>query len=263
MTVVQEVVSTRTRIEAFAYKGKEFPVASISNSIEFLGTGKQACELAPKSVPLSYQAAMFETALLSRLEITTGVPAEVERTAIAHYNTIASEQNKGRGNWCNTAVDYDRDAGRSSPWLPKEYERITIIQRPKLRLRNGIWIPETGKNSERIETDAPPPGFAALTRDGLYQSSGLPYETVNDKRESIRRLKELAMQHGMDEKPAEEFGKKNASYFHRRGRGTGYSPVFRHFYLDDSGPFCVNASWHFERGNGNLGAFLFRSSVKK
>lgn len=246
-----------TKIPAFEFKGREFSRAYLAQGIEDLGTSKPSRELGPKSLTLGYQAALFEAALLRQLGIEA-TPADVVSAAVKHYGIITSEDNKYRGNWTSTIFDYDTDFGRNA-WLPDGYERIGVIEGSRWINKDGIWAPQ--KKRDVIAVDMPPEGWAALTKDGLYQTTGAAFETVKDKKEAARRLENFAMSRGLGASAAKSFAERNVSYFYRRGRNTGYSPVYRHF--DDNGPFRVTADWDADGRGGDLGSFPASSSGKK
>lgn len=248
----------RIEIPALDWKGRNSPSHSFSYDIENLGTSKPAYEIGPDSLTLGYQADLFEIALLSKLGKDAGVSDEVKEAALAHYNVIASEKNKGTGNWNSTAIDYDTDFGKPSIWLPKGYERIGVIDISEWKEKGGILVPE----GEIIESDAPGDNFAALTKDGLYQASGIPFETT-DRKEAKRRLMELALQSGMDKEPAQYLAENNVSYFCRSNKGQGYEAVCRKLHHVGSGPFYVDANWGANFRSRRLGSFPSRSSGKK
>ncbi|MBI4174148.1 MAG: hypothetical protein HY517_00760 [Candidatus Aenigmarchaeota archaeon] len=254
-----DVVEDRfVKIPAFTYKDNAFPETELSRDIEYLGTGERARILGPKSITLGYQAALFEIGLLAKLGCDAGVPDEVRDAALQHYETITSQRNRGKGNWNNTVFDYMTDFGQPSNWRRLNgYERIGIINQHEWVQENDIWTPK----GEPIITDAPPEGFALLTMDGLYQPTGVAFET-GPRDEAVRRLAAFASRNGLEDKAAKEFGKNNASYSYRRKKGSRYSPASRVFDLDDYGPFCVYAGWLADGGGRVLGAFPSRSSEK-
>ena len=254
-----DVVADRfVKIPAFTYKDAAFPETELSRDIEYLGTGERARILGPKSITLGYQAALFEIGLLTKLGLDAGVPDEVRQAAVQHYKTITSQKNRGKGNWNNTVFDYTTDFGQPSNWRKMNgYERIGIINQPEWIQENGIWTPK----GQPVPTDAPPEGFTLLTIDGLYQPTGVDFET-GPREEAVRRLAAFASRNGLEDKAAKDFGKANASYSYRRKKGSGYSPAFRGFGLGGDGPFCVYAGWRADDWDGGLGAFPPRSSEK-
>jgi hypothetical protein len=249
------------KVPAFEWKDRKFPAKYLSKEIKYLGTGRPARELGPLSISLGYQSALFEIALLTQLGVKVDVPEDVVKTALSHYETITSQVNRGKGNWNDTIVNYDMNVGQPSLWRRMNgYERIAVIDDSDWKMKDGVWVPKNEKAF--LRTDAPKPGFAALTGDGLYQGSGFAFETAS-RQEAISKLKDFALKHGKDEKSSQEFAERNVSYQHRRNKGTGYSPACRGFDVRDDGPFYVNANWIAVNWHRNLGSFPSRSSEKK
>jgi hypothetical protein len=248
---------TNFAVPKFSYKGRDFSKTRLAQGIEDLETNKPAYELGPKSASLGYQAALFEIALLKQLNIDEA-PKDIAEAALKYYDIITSKENYGKGNWTSTIIDYDTDFGKPS-LISKGYDRIGVLEDKEWIRKNNIWQPKNKK--DMLAVDMPPEGWAALTNDGLYQLSGIPFETVKGKQEAVKRLKTFAADHGLDETNAQLFADKNVSYFYRSNKGTGYSPVCR--YFSANGSFYVAAHWLAAYWREDLGSFPARSSGKK
>jgi hypothetical protein len=242
-------------VPAFGYKDRKFPRIIMSDSI--LEARKPAYELVPRSISLGHQTALFEIGFLETLGVDTRMPDGVKRAAISHYNTVMSDNNKGN---CNgTVFDYSRKTKR--PTAQREasgYQKIAVIDWPNLVKRNGVWHAQAGSDSEVMEVDMPPSGlFSMWTMDGIYDASGVPYQTGQSDeaqksvREFIRRNSQMSA--GETAKLAE---KVSSPFYRYENERKAVSPVFRCSQNYDK--FSVIGLLSFEREDSLFGTFLSR-----
>ena len=266
MTATERMVE----VPAFSIENLSFSGGSVSESLEYIGTGKSAYKLAVDSLTHADQSAIYLLGLFAKIERDNetqivDAPEEAKRAALQHYETVHA--NKDRGNWNFDGIDYDMKApANSGLFLPRGYETFAWIKRPVFEKRNGVWQPvfDESKGSELIFTGMPPEGYGPRpTHDGLRSpKTGWALATSPDRNLVISELADYFSKF-VDEKAAKEIAKREVSYSFRRLRGSGKGAVFRVYSLVDGGPFHESAGWYAGLRSAGLGAFPSRSSVKE
>ena len=142
--------------------------------------------------------------------------------------------NRGRGNVCDNAVNYN-DHGKLTE--KEGFSRAAVITRPdgfRFNDETSLWEPVLGEDSEVVRLHLPKTGYVRRTNDGLYHPSGFPFDTSPTRTEAEKSLTDVGF--------SPKFAKLAVSYFYSRSEDSGTVAVDRRFWYDDYGRFLLLAN---------------------